>query len=174
MLTGVYFRRECESGPVVPEFVNAFMLTDLYLHAASSPRLKRPVIPSIATLSNPESTVIVTLLHILRAIFLIILSNLTGSVRSIKKMSVANTNVTYHDGRALATCESGPPMRFTLPALKTVGWFNGRIAQGEPDVPKAQRGRELGDETLLCGIMKKWTTAHVSPSAHSSPVDLLC
>lgn len=123
LLTGVYFHRERASESI----------PNLSTHSSSRPLPSRRILPLsqrvgdpfIATLSNPASTVVVTLLHILRAILLVILPNLAGSVRSIKKISVANTSVTYQDGPPLATSESGPPMRFTLPALRTDGWFNG-------------------------------------------------
>ena len=71
-------------------------------------------------------------LRILRTVLLVILSHLPGSKQKIKKISVANTNVVFHDGRALATCESGPPMRIQLPGLETVGWYDGAKAEGEP------------------------------------------
>ena len=40
---------------------------------------------------------------------LVILSYLPGSVYAIKRICVTNTGIIYHDGRALTTCESGPP-----------------------------------------------------------------
>ena len=54
MLSDVAFRRT-EKG-VLPEFVNQFILTDLFLSSLTSPSLRRPVLPSIATLVNPLST----------------------------------------------------------------------------------------------------------------------
>ena len=74
----------------------------------------------VATLVNPLASFIFVTLRILRTILLVILSHLPGSRQKIKKISVANTNVVYHDGRAMALCESGPPMRIQLPGLETV------------------------------------------------------
>ena len=51
MLSGVLFRRAGEKGTeIVPEFVNQYVLTDVYLNAKGNPNLKRPLLPSIATL----------------------------------------------------------------------------------------------------------------------------
>src|SRR5947209_2783675 len=118
MLSGVTFRRT-EHG-VQPEFVNQFVLTDIYLSSVSSSFLRTPILPSVATLANQLSTFYTILLRIFRTIILVVLSHLPGSSQSIKKISVANTGILYHDGRALATCESGPPMRVALPGLETV------------------------------------------------------
>ncbi|KAI4093917.1 MAG: hypothetical protein LQ339_007599 [Xanthoria mediterranea] len=46
-------------------------------------------------------------------------SHLPGSQQSIKEIGVANTAIYFHDGRALATCKSGLPMRILLPELAT-------------------------------------------------------
>ncbi|KAK5728038.1 hypothetical protein LTR17_012235 [Elasticomyces elasticus] len=157
MLAGVLFRRNEETGAVIPEFVNQFVLTDLYL----------------STLSSPSTLYV--FLRILRTVILVILSFLPGSKQAIKKISVANTNVVFHDGRALATCESGPPMRVQLPGLETVGWYNGAWAEnevakqkekkaGEAEMVaqlKAEYGTTLGEESMsLIGWMREWTTAH--------------
>ena len=154
MLSGVAFRRT-EKG-VQPEFVNQFILTDVYLSSVSSKSLRSPILPSVATLVNPRSTLYTIIQQILRAIFLVILSHLPGSIKSIKKISVANTGILYHDGRALATCESGPPMRVALPGLETVGWYNGKRAEGEKD---GEDGSGFGGDGIL-SFMKEWTTAH--------------
>ena len=166
MLSGVSFRKDEMTGSIEPEFVNQFVLTDLYLSTLSSPRLRVPILPSIATLVNPMASILYVTLRILRTVLLVILSHLPGSKQKIKKISVANTNVVYHDGRALATCESGPPMRIQLPGLETVGWYNGAYAEGEPpkdDQEKAERqGKErvLGENGGLISFMREWTTAH--------------
>ncbi|KAK5717180.1 hypothetical protein LTR15_009069 [Elasticomyces elasticus] len=175
MLAGVLFRRNEETGAVIPEFVNQFVLTDLYLSTLSSPRLKVPILPSIATLVHPLYSILYVTLRIFRTIILVILSFLPGSKQAIKKISVANTNIVFHDGRALATCESGPPMRVQLPGLETVGWYNGAWAEnevakqkekeaGEAEVVallKAEYGSTLGEESMsLIGWMREWTTAH--------------
>ncbi|KAK5679356.1 hypothetical protein LTS10_008171 [Elasticomyces elasticus] len=175
MLAGVLFRRNEETGAVIPEFVNQFVLTDLYLSTLSSPRLKVPILPSIATLVHPLYSTLYVVFRILRTIILVIFSFLPGSKQAIKKISVANTNIVFHDGRALATCESGPPMRVQLPGLETVGWYNGAWAEnevvkqkekeaGEAEVVaqlKAEYGSTLGEESMsLIGWMREWTTAH--------------
>ena len=154
MLAGVSFRRT-EQG-VQPEFANQFILTDVYLSTVSSPRLRRPILPSIATLVNPISTVLTVVFMVFRTIFLVVLSRLPGSAQAIKKISVANTGVMFHDGRCLATCESGVPMRIALPGLETVGWYNGKRAEGEFG---GEEGAGFGGEGLL-RFMKEWTTAH--------------
>ena len=154
MLSGVAFRRT-EHG-VQPEFVNQFILTDIYLSSISSSFLRYPILPSVATLANQLSTFYTILLRIFRTILLVVLSHLPGSSQSIKKISVANTGVLYHDGRALATCESGPPMRVALPGLETVGWYNGKKAEGEKN---GEEGPGFGGDGLL-SFMKEWTTAH--------------
>ncbi|CAD6448113.1 8da229c1-03d7-4c3d-b508-b01580c32381 [Sclerotinia trifoliorum] len=157
MLSGVAFRREKDGG-IHPHFVNQYILTDAYLSSISTPSLRAPILPSIATLVNPASTLLTIILRIFRTIFLVILSNLPGSAKAITKISVANTSVLYHDGRALATCESGPPMRISLPGLETVGWYNGVQAEGEP-VTELEPGEVFGGSGLI-GFMKEWTTAH--------------
>jgi len=161
MLSGVSFTKDEHTGSIVPEFVNQFILTDLYLSAISSERLKVPILPSIATLTNPLARIIYVTMRIFRTILLVILSHLPGSKQKIKKISVANTSVVYHDGRAMALCESGPPMRIQLPGLETVGWFNGSSAEGEPkDAPSTEKERVLGENGGLIQFMREWTTAH--------------
>ncbi|KAI9740071.1 MAG: hypothetical protein M1818_004822 [Claussenomyces sp. TS43310] len=157
MLSGVAFSKD-PSGEIQPQFVNQFVLTDAYLATISTPSLRRPILPSIATLVNPASSLVTIILRILRTIFLVIISHLSGSEQAIKKISVANTAILYHDGRALATCESGPPMRVSLPGLESVGWFDGLKAEGEPAAEKIQ-GEVFGGDGLL-SFMKDWTTAH--------------
>lgn len=165
MLSGVSFRMDEEQN-IQPEFVNQFILTDLYLNTLSSPRLKKPILPSIATLVDPLASVIYVTLRILRTVLLVILSHLTGSKQKIKKISVANTNVVYHDGRAMALCESGPPMRIQLPSLATVGWYNGARAEGERQgtengvEDRADQDKVFGEHSGLIGFMREWTTAH--------------
>ncbi|KAE8441269.1 hypothetical protein EG329_005570 [Mollisiaceae sp. DMI_Dod_QoI] len=155
MLSGVSFRRT-DNG-VQPEFVNAYLLTDAYLSSVTTPFLRLPILPSIATLVNPASTLLRIILRIFRTILLVFLSHLPGSQQAINKISVANTSVLYHDGRALATCESGPPLRVSLPGLETVGWFDGCKAKGEPATEAA--GDVFGGKGVL-SFMKEWTTAH--------------
>ncbi|KAL9117768.1 MAG: hypothetical protein Q9187_005690, partial [Circinaria calcarea] len=157
MLSGVSFRRGGQEGSdMQPEFVNQYILTDLYISTKTSPLLQTPILPSIATLVNPLSSLVTITLRIFRTILLVILSHLPGSQQAIRKISVANTAVLYHDGRALATCESGPPMRIVLPSLDTIGWFNGKRAEGEPG---GEEGSGFGGDGFL-SFMKEWTTAH--------------
>lgn len=157
MLSGVAFQRR-EDGTIQPGFVNQYILTDAYLSTLTTPSLRLPILPSIATLINPASSLVTIILRIFRTILLVILSNLPGSQQTIKKISVANTGILYHDGRALATCESGPPMRVSLPGLRTIGWFDGHAAEGEPAQEEVS-GDGFGGPGLL-SFMKEWTTAH--------------
>ncbi|KAF2207351.1 hypothetical protein CERZMDRAFT_51239 [Cercospora zeae-maydis SCOH1-5] len=160
MLSGVSFTKNEHTGDVTPEFVNQFVLTDLYLNALGSDKLRVPILPSIATLVSPFVSFIWVTFRILRTILLVLLSHLPGSKQKIKKISVANTNVIYHDGRALATCESGPPMRIQLPGLETVGWYNGVSAEGEPEDEGQTTDKTLGHDGGLISFMREWTTAH--------------
>lgn len=162
MLSGVLFRRQNGAPSIQPEFVNQYILTDVYLSSLATPALETPVLPSIATLVNPLSSLLKITLRILRTLFLVLLSHLPGSEQVIKRISVANTAVLYHDGRALATCESGPPIRISLPGLETVGWFNGRYSEGETN-QSCRPG--FGGEGLL-SFMREWTTAHVRAIEH--------
>jgi carotenoid cleavage dioxygenase-like enzyme len=168
MLSGVAFRRKMD-GILQPEFVNQYILTDAYLSTVTTPSLRLPILPSIATLVNPASTLLLIILRIFRTIFLVLLSNFPGSQQAIKKISVANTGFLYHDGRALATCESGPPIRVSLPGLETVGWFDGTKVEGEP-ASEAVKGEVFGGDGLL-GFMKEWTTAH--PRVDPTTKDLI-
>lgn len=174
MLSGVLFRRTGEKGTVIePEFVNQYLVTDVYAYAKrssviASPRedgtipagsLKRPVLPSIATLVNPCAGVFTIVWAVFRTIILVILSHLSRVRYPIKKISVANTSVVFHDGRALALCESGPPLRFALPGLETIGWFNGRSAENERQHQVLSKRGGFGGDGVL-SFMKEWTTAH--------------
>jgi carotenoid cleavage dioxygenase-like enzyme len=165
MLTGVWFERSStDPARVTPNFVNQYILTDVYLAALESTTLRTPILPSIATLVNPLSRLITILWRILRTVVIVILSQCFRAQTSIKRISVANTSILFHDGRALATCESGPPMRVTLPRLETVGWFNGNNAEGEPPVDEPESD-EKAQPTTLGGTgplswMKEWTTGH--------------
>lgn len=154
MLAGVSFKRT-DTG-VLPEFANQYILTDVFLSTTTSSFVRRPVLPSIATLVNPLSTLYTIILNVFRTIFLVILSNLPGSRQAIRRISVANTGILFHDGRALATCESGPPMRVLLPGLESVGWFNGKRAENEAG---GETGAGFGGDGLL-SFLKEYTTAH--------------
>ncbi|KAI0377608.1 carotenoid oxygenase [Hypomontagnella monticulosa] len=154
MLTGVLFRRGENDREIQPQFVNQYILTDLYLSAKDNCNLKRPILPSITTLLG--ATLVTTILAVLRTLALVCLSRLPGSKRTIKRISVANTGVVYHDGRALATCESGPPMRFYLPSLETIGWYNTGRAEKECEVDN----KASFDGGGLRAFMREWTTGH--------------
>jgi len=158
MLTGVSFRRVGDKKTrIQPEFVNQYVLTDVYLSAKTSPWLQTAILPSISTLVSPLTSFWRIMLVVFRTVLVVILSKLPGSKYSIKRISVANTAILYHDGRALATCESGPPMRVALPGLETVGWYNGKTAEGEKS---HEPGSGYGGDGML-SFMKEWTTAHV-------------
>ncbi|KAF3759923.1 carotenoid oxygenase [Cryphonectria parasitica EP155] len=172
MLSGVLFHRTGEKGTLIqPEFVNQFLVTDVYAYAkrssgnrrdacaTSDGTLRRPVLPSIATLVNPCAGIFTIIWSVLRTIILVMLSHLYRARYPIKKISVANTSVIFHDGRALALCESGPPLRFVLPSLETIGWFNGQSAENEPSHQLSASRGGFGGQGLL-SFMKEWTTAH--------------
>ncbi|SCV49259.1 related to lignostilbene alphabeta-dioxygenase I [Fusarium fujikuroi] len=159
MLSGVAFRKASIDGKTIPEFVNQYILTDLYLSRKTT-SIASPIMPSITTLVNPLSTMFQIMFATFRTIFLVILSNLPGSQQAIKRISVANTAVLYHDGRALATCESGPPMRIQLPSLDTVGWFDGVEAEGEPEISQAGSDDSPFGGSGIFSFMKEWTTGH--------------
>lgn len=162
MLTGVWFERAKDSSveASTPHFVNQFVLTDLCISSFENKALRTPILPSIATLVSPVASLVLILWRIFRSAFLVLLSNLPGSQQVIKRISVANTSIIYHDGRALATCESGPPIRVQLPGLETVGWYNGNYAEGE--VPRNSKEKEKPGfgGTGLNSWMREWTTGH--------------
>ncbi|KAF2704044.1 carotenoid oxygenase [Pleomassaria siparia CBS 279.74] len=162
MLAGVQFKRSSTNpDDAVPHFVNKYILTDLALSSFENPRLKTPILPSIATLVNPVAFLVVIILRILRTVFLVLLSALPGSQHVIKRISVANTNILFHDGRALATCESGPPIRIQLPELDTVGWYDGTTAEGEMKSQGERDGKvDVFGGTGLFSWMREWTTGH--------------
>ena len=158
MLSGVLFRRTEYTGIIQPEFTNQYILTDVYTVAKTSSCLRTPILPSIATLVNPASSLFTIVRRIFRTIALVTLSHLPGSQQAIKKISVANTAFYYHDGRALATCESGPPMRIELPGLGTVGWYNGKNAEGEGY--HNQEASPVFGGSGIFSWMREWATAH--------------
>lgn len=159
MLSGVLFRKSSSDGQIIPEFVNQYILTDLYLSRKTT-SVMSPIMPSITTLVNPLSSLLKIILATFRTMFLVFLSNLPGSQQPLKRTSVANTAILYHDGRALATCESGPPIRIQLPSLDTVGWYNGVQAEGEPEEnPWEEKSEPFGGQGLFKS-MKEWTTGH--------------
>ncbi|KAK0716813.1 carotenoid oxygenase [Lasiosphaeria miniovina] len=161
MLSGVLFRRgggNTGTTEVRPEFANQFLVTDVAAFARGSRFVRRPLLPSIAMLLNPCTTALAFVLTVLRTMLLVLLSRLPASPWPVRKISVANTAVLYHDGRALATCASGPPLRVALPSLDTIGWFNGRAAENEPERGGDTRAGFGGSGAL--SFMRSWTTAH--------------
>lgn len=160
MLSGVWFARSAnDSNELDVQFVNQFVLTDVYLSQVESDTIRTPILPSIATLTNPASSLFWIIWRIMRTVFIVLLSHLPGAGIAIKRISVANTSILYHDGRALATCESGPPMRLTLPELETVGWFDGNAVEGEPKENDKKEEPTLGGTGPL-SWMREWSTGH--------------
>jgi carotenoid cleavage dioxygenase-like enzyme len=157
MLSGVLFRKG-KDGLIQPEFVNKYVLTDIYISTVGTPLLRQPIVPSIATLVNPASSMLLLIFRILRTMLLVLLSHLPGSRQAIKRLSPANTALVFHDGRALATSELGPPIRVSLPSLETVGWFDGSKVEGEPARAEDPDPKFAGHG--LFGFMEEWTTAH--------------
>ena len=66
MLSGVFFSKD-KDGKIRPEFTNQYVLTDLFLSAATTLNLKIPIMPSIATLVNPASTLMQVMSSIFRS-----------------------------------------------------------------------------------------------------------
>ncbi|GAA5997428.1 hypothetical protein JCM5350_006789 [Sporobolomyces pararoseus] len=146
MLTGVHFATDESSSSISPTFVNKYVLTDVFL-ASHALGVSKPILPSIATLLGSFATIHLILFSIFRAVFLTFCSFFT--ITPLRHLSVANTSVLWHDGRALASCESGPLVEVTLPELDTVGYWSLEGDNGEPGMREG-----------LLGWMKEWTTAH--------------
>lgn len=160
MITGVWFHDSPHSPcGFSPHFVNQFVLTDVCISSFENKGLRTPILPSIATLVDPLGRLVIIFWRILRCALIILLSHLSKTQHAIKRISVANTAVLYHDGRALATCESGPPIRVQLPSLETVGWFDGNCVEGEPLEENAGQGIRFGG-TGFNSWMREWTTGH--------------
>ncbi|KDE03948.1 hypothetical protein MVLG_05582 [Microbotryum lychnidis-dioicae p1A1 Lamole] len=157
MLQGVYFPRrpvdaaKDPSGSAVaaPEFVNRYVLTDVLL--ATPADATAPILPSITTLLGPLKQLPALIASVSRAVILAALSFAAASAEAISHVSVANTSILYHDGRALAGCESGPLAWVRLPALETVGWWDLDGDDGEIG---------MREKHGALGWMKEWTTAH--------------
>ncbi|KAK4189056.1 retinal pigment epithelial membrane protein [Podospora australis] len=167
MLSGVLFQRN--GSDIQPEFVNQYLMTDVFAYVSGNRALRRPFLPSIAVLINALTPVWKVVWAVLRSVILVVLSWLPGSRSVVRKTNVANTAVIYHDGRALALCESGPPLRFALPGLETVGWFDGAGAKGEQRRRSLRDGFGGGKGPLR--FMRQWTTAH--PRVDSETGELL-
>lgn len=168
MLTGVLFQcRDGDTREVVPHFVNRYILTDVFIASRAMSTLRTPILPSVAILLCPFTSALSVLYSIGRFIALVLLSHVRDYKLSIRKISVANTAVLYHDRRALATCQTGPPMRVQLPTLETVGWYNGSSADNELPVPAS--GRDAFGNSGLLGFLRNWATAHVRANRSSAP-----
>jgi hypothetical protein len=74
------------------------------------------VLPSIATSIDPASSIIWIVCGILRTISIVSL----WFSRLVRRTGVANMSIIHHDGRLLAICYSGPPIRVFLSLLHTV------------------------------------------------------
>lgn len=162
MLSGVLFQSESQSSEITPYFVNRWVITDVL--AATSQKASRPILPSIAVLSSPYVPLLTMLYEIMRSVVLCLATWIpwTWSVTKTKRLSrisVANTSVYYHDGKVLAACESGPPMRVMLPNLETAGWWTG------------DEGSSWGAGIGPMKVFNEMTTAH--PHTDMSNQELL-
>ncbi|EPQ31705.1 uncharacterized protein PFL1_01038 [Pseudozyma flocculosa PF-1] len=173
MLAGVLFRT-LPDGTIQPSFLNRYILTDLVL--STPERSRYPFLPSIATLVNPRQSLISVLLAILRTVLLAFLTWLPGlglkRDQKLKRIGAANTSIYWHDGKAMAGCESGPPMRIMLPGLETAGWWTGEedpeeqtqdAASTAGPVSKEEKGRKgkgWGSGPPILGMLREFTTAH--------------
>ena len=160
MLTGVYFRTKEGSPDVEPCFVNRYVLTDIYLAHNTIPKLHSSILPSVATIASPVASVLDVFYRLLRFVLLLLWSHIRYPLSAIRKISAANTAILSHDGRTLATCQTGPPMRVQLPSLETIGWYNGQISENERVKHSLQKDA-FGRNSWL-GFLKDWVTAHVS------------
>ncbi|PWN51250.1 carotenoid oxygenase [Violaceomyces palustris] len=168
MLAGVLFRR-LPDGSIQPSFLNRYILTDLIL--STPDQLRRPILPSIATLVNPGTSLLWLLVQILRSFLLIMLSWLPGlglrSEHKVRRISVANTSIYWHDGKAMAGCESGPPIRIILPGLETGDWWTGEDQDGGGEADRVEDNQHLhevdkgwGSRIPVVGMLREFTTAH--------------
>lgn len=150
MLTGVLFseantKQDEKDNSVRPMFINRYILTDVLL--STSAKFRRPILPSITSFALPLSwwTLPALLCTLMRSVVLVFLSWLPFQQRpKVTRICVSNTSVYWHDGRAFAGCESGPPMQVLLPGLETADWWQGGWA------------KSLGPIKML----NEFTTAH--------------
>ncbi|KAL9937826.1 hypothetical protein V8E36_003371 [Tilletia maclaganii] len=163
MLSGVFFKRGSDGLSIVPHFVNRFILTDI--HLTTSPQAQRAILPSIATLINPAISLFSLTLNIMRALVLVFATWLpflwTGPLYAwsytggkVKRISVANTSIWWHDRKALAACESGPPIQIRLPELDTGNWWIGQ------EVDPQASSRTWAQGPGLLKHFREYTTAH--------------
>lgn len=116
-------------------FINKYILTDVLL--STSTKYRQPILPSITSFALPFQWLALPYLlaMLLRSIVLVFLSWLPFQRRPrVGRISVANTSVYWHDGRAFAGCESGPPIQILLPGLETADWWHGGWAKGQGPV----------------------------------------
>lgn len=164
MLAGVLFQRDA-GGNLAAFFTGRYVVTDVLL--ATPKWASRPILPSIATLSSMSTPLWFLLYDIFRSVVLCFLTwipftaaRASGSgTRRLSKISVANTSVYYHDGKVLAGCESGPPMRIMLPNLDTAGWWTG------------DEGKSWAKGIGPLKLFQEMTTAH--PHTDTSSNELL-
>jgi carotenoid cleavage dioxygenase-like enzyme len=158
MLTGVLFKRgestvvDEKREEVQPHFINRYILTDVLLSTSSL--LKRPLLPSITTFASPLGffSFVLLLLDLGRAVILALLSWLPfQKTPGLKRISVANTSIWWHDGQAFAGCDSGPPIRVLLPGLETADWWTGQDDDG-----KGSWAKSVGPIKMI----NEFTTAH--------------
>lgn len=184
MLAGVLFRRT-PKGTIQPCFLNRFILTDLLLSTPEHSRL--PYVPSIATLVNPHTSVFWLLCEIIRTFVLAMLTWLPGlglgGNQKLKRISVANTSVFWHDGKAMAGCESGPPMRIMLPGLETAGWYTGEEDKEKETCDKnsgnsltSSSSKGFGGGPPIVSMLREFTTAHpkIDPRTHELLLYHMC
>lgn len=160
MLTGIYFRTKEGASGVEPCFVNRYVLTDIYLAHKTIPNLHSSILPSVATIASPVASVLEVFYRLFRFVLLLIWSHIRYPLSPIRRISAANTSILFHDRRALATCQTGPPMRVQLPNLETIGWYNGQSSENERVNSSSDKGA-FGRNSWL-GFLKDWVTAHVS------------
>ncbi|KAF7719097.1 Uncharacterized protein PECH_000283 [Penicillium ucsense] len=159
MLAGVYFNQSDDhDSKLQPQFVNQYLLTDVYLAAKSMSSVFSPVVLSLSVMLDPCISIFDFLCELIRCAVLVLWSHISPMVPAIRNLSVANTSLSFHDGRALAHCQSGPPLRVLLPTLQTVGWFNGASAEGEPETHSSFE-EVIGGRGPLA-FLKNWTTSH--------------
>lgn len=149
MIHGVFFRKEAD-GSLVPCYVNKFVQTDVLF---ATKKRGSTLIPTIASLIAPISSYPIQLLMtMLRTVFICYLS-------SLSRLSVANTLVTFHNKKLLATCESGPMMRLQAPELETRGWEIFLDEETGEGLGKGKQvvGKKLGKSGQM---LEEWTTGH--------------
>jgi carotenoid cleavage dioxygenase-like enzyme len=121
-------------------------------------RRKGTVLPSIGSLISIDSSKTSTIRTLIHSVYIACLSK-------VSRLSVANTAVVFHDGRLLATCESGPPVHVAAPQLETIGFHvfpDGATGEGGLGRGKLVVGSEdaYGALPVAAKMLEEWTTAH--------------